>query len=89
MPLRTDITISAPSPRLHAGEGALAVFIPAIIRAQSAYEPFCMATANNLVAGFDFIISWLDRIIAHRDFTISRFASTFSTTIPVFSSAAG
>jgi len=48
-----------------------------------------MATANNLVAGFDFIISWLDRIIAHRDFTISRFASAFSATIPVFSSAAG
>ena len=56
---------------------------------RSAYEPFCMATANNIVAGLDFFISWLDRIIAHRDFTISRFASTFSTTIPVFSSAAG
>lgn len=67
----------------------LPFFIPAIIRARSVYEPFCMATANNLVAGFDFIISWLDRIIAQRDFTISRFASTFSTTIPVFSSAAG
>jgi len=48
-----------------------------------------MATANNIVAGLDFFISWLDRIIAHRDFTVSRFASTFSTTIPVFSSAAG
>lgn len=67
----------------------LPFFIPAIPPARLAYEPFCMATANNLVAGFDFIISWLDRIIAHRDFTISRFASTFSTTIPVFSPAAG
>lgn len=66
----------------------LPFFIPAIIRARSAYEPFCMATANNLVAWLDFIISWFDRIIAHRDFTISRFASTFSATIPVFSSAA-
>ena len=65
------------------------VFIPAITAARSANEPFCMATANNLVAGFDFIISWLDRIIAHRDFTISRFASTFSTIIPVFSPASG
>lgn len=65
------------------------VFIPAITAARSAYEPFCMATAYNLVAGFDFFISWLDRIIAHRDFTISRFASTFSAISPVFSPAAG
>ena len=35
----------------------LPFFIPAIIRARSAYEPFCMATANDLVAWLDFIIS--------------------------------